>query len=93
MLQYVQLQYLLNKFYKKTHVFRAILNGYLSIKAGENQIVVAGGQESMSQSCHALYLRKGVKLGDCNLIDTLLIDGLIDAFHGIHMGVTGIDCN
>ncbi|XP_033191663.1 acetyl-CoA acetyltransferase 2 [Bombus vancouverensis nearcticus] len=67
---------------------KAILNGYLSIKAGENQIVVAGGQESMSQSCHALYLRKGVKLGDCNLIDTLLIDGLIDAFHGIHMGVT-----
>ena len=67
---------------------KAIMNGYISIKAGENQIVVAGGQESMSQAPHASHLRSGVKLGDCNFTDTLVFDGLTDAFHGIHMGIT-----
>lgn len=67
---------------------KAIMNGYISIKAGENQIVVAGGQESMSQAPHASHLRTGVKLGDRNFTDTLVFDGLTDAFHGIHMGIT-----
>ncbi|CAK9804493.1 Acetyl-CoA acetyltransferase, cytosolic [Anthophora quadrimaculata] len=67
---------------------KAVMNGYMSIKAGENQIVVAGGQESMSQAQHVTYLRNGVKMGECNLKDSLLFDGLTDAFHGIHMGVT-----
>lgn len=66
------------------------MEGYMSIKTGESQIVVAGGQESMSQSAHAIQFRNGVKIGDCRLIDTLIFDGLTDAFHGIHMGITGI---
>ena len=66
------------------------MNGYVSIRAGESQIVIAGGQESMSQSPHILQIRDGVKLGDCNLLDHILFDGLTDAFHGIHMGITGI---
>lgn len=60
-----------------------------AIKAGESQFVVAGGQESMSQARHASFLRNGVKLGDSQLVDTLLCDGLTDAFYNIHMGVTG----
>ena len=67
---------------------KAILNGYLSIKAGESQIIVAVGQENMSLAPHVSYLRNGIKLGDGNLIDTLVFDGLTDAFHGIHMGIT-----
>lgn len=66
------------------------MEGYMSIKAGENQVVVAGGQESMSQSVHAIQFRNGVKIGDSRLIDTLIFDGLTDAFHGIHMGITGM---
>lgn len=65
------------------------MNGYFSIKLGESDIVVAGGQEMMSRAPHATYLRTGVRIGSCNLIDTLLEDGLTDAFHNIHMGVTG----
>ncbi|XP_076620563.1 acetyl-CoA acetyltransferase 2 [Colletes latitarsis] len=67
---------------------KAVMSGYISIKAGENQIVVAGGQENMSLAPHVSHLRNGVKLGDCSLIDTLIFDGLTDAFYGIHMGVT-----
>jgi len=63
--------------------------GYHSIKLGESDIVVAGGQENMSRAPHATYLRAGVKFGSCNLIDTLLDDGLTDAFHNIHMAITG----
>ena len=58
------------------------------IRSGESAIVVAGGQESMSQSTHAAYLRAGQKMGDLNLIDTMIKDGLWDAFHGYHMGTT-----
>ncbi|GAC1485376.1 MAG: acetyl-CoA C-acetyltransferase [Acetobacteraceae bacterium] len=58
------------------------------IRTGESAIVVAGGQESMSQSAHAAYLRSGVKMGELGLIDTMLNDGLWDAFHGYHMGTT-----
>ncbi|XP_035717409.1 acetyl-CoA acetyltransferase, cytosolic-like [Vespa mandarinia] len=67
---------------------KAIANGYLSLKSGESNIIVAGGQESMSQAQHTIYLRNGVKMGDCNFVDTLLCDGLVDAFTSIHMGVT-----
>ncbi len=58
------------------------------IRTGESAIVVAGGQESMSQSAHAAYLRAGTKMGDLSLIDTMLKDGLWDAFNGYHMGTT-----
>jgi len=58
------------------------------IRTGESAIVVAGGQESMSQSAHAAYLRAGTKMGDLGLVDTMLKDGLWDAFHGYHMGTT-----
>jgi acetyl-CoA C-acetyltransferase len=58
------------------------------IRSGESDIVIAGGQESMSQSNHAAYLRGGVKMGDVGFIDTMIKDGLWDAFNGYHMGVT-----
>ena len=58
------------------------------IRTGESAIVVAGGQESMSQSTHAAYLRAGTKMGDLGLVDTMIKDGLWDAFHGYHMGAT-----
>ena len=58
------------------------------IRTGESAIVLAGGQESMSQSTHAAYLRAGTKMGDLGLIDTMIKDGLWDAFHGYHMGTT-----
>ncbi len=58
------------------------------VRTGESAIVIAGGQESMSQSTHAAYLRAGQKMGDLGLIDTMIRDGLWDAFHGYHMGTT-----
>ena len=58
------------------------------IRTGESTVVVAGGQESMSQSAHAAHLRAGTKMGELGLIDTMLKDGLWDAFHGYHMGTT-----
>jgi acetyl-CoA C-acetyltransferase len=67
---------------------RAVALGYQQIMGGDASIVVAGGQESMSQAPHAAYLRAGQKMGGLELIDTMLKDGLIDAFHGYHMGVT-----
>lgn len=69
--------------------YRSVMSGYYSIKSGESDIVVAGGQENMSRAPHATYLRTGVKFGNCNLIDTLLADGLTDAFYDIHMAITG----
>lgn len=60
-----------------------------AVACGDAQIVIAGGQESMSQSTHALpRSRDGQRMGDWKLVDTMLVDGLIDAFHQIHMGVT-----
>src|SRR6201994_721844 len=59
-----------------------------AIREGDSKIVVAGGQESMSLSTHAAYLRAGQKMGDLQLIDTMIRDGLWDAFNGYHMGVT-----
>ena len=58
------------------------------IRTGESKIVLAGGQESMSQSSHAAYLRAGTKMGDLGLVDTMIKDGLWDAFNGYHMGTT-----
>jgi acetyl-CoA C-acetyltransferase len=67
---------------------KAVALGAMAIKAGDSSIVVAGGQESMSQSPHCTALRNGVKMGDASLIDTMIKDGLWDAFNGYHMGTT-----
>ena len=67
---------------------RSVASGYQSIKSGDSKIVVAGGQENMSLAPHAIHLREGKKLGDTELIDTMIKDGLWDAFHGYHMGIT-----
>ncbi len=67
---------------------RAVALAAQAIKNGDSRIVLAGGQESMSQSPHAAYLRAGQKMGDLNLIDTMIKDGLWDAFNGYHMGTT-----
>lgn len=67
---------------------RAVALGYQAIRLGDSDIVVAGGQESMSQAPHCAHLRSGVKMGSVEMIDTMLKDGLWDAFHGYHMGNT-----
>jgi len=67
---------------------KSVALGAQGIENGDAEIVVAGGQESMSRAPHAQHLRNGVKMGDFELIDTMLKDGLIDAFHGYHMGIT-----
>ena len=67
---------------------RAVAIGYQSIKNGDASIIVAGGQESMSMSPHAAHLRNGQKMGGLELVDTMIKDGLTDAFHNIHMGIT-----
>jgi acetyl-CoA C-acetyltransferase len=67
---------------------RTVALGAQAIQAGDSSIVVAGGQESMSLSTHAAYLRAGQKFGDLQFIDTMIRDGLWDAFNGYHMGVT-----
>ena len=67
---------------------RAVALGYQAIRAGDQAIVVAGGQESMSQAPHCIHLRGGVKMGNAELIDTMIKDGLWDAFNGYHMGNT-----
>ena len=67
---------------------RAVALGAQQVAAGDAKIVVAGGQESMSQSPHAQNLRNGQKMGDLAFVDTMIKDGLWDAFHGYHMGQT-----
>jgi len=67
---------------------RAVALGYQAIRNGDSAIVVAGGQESMSQAPHCIHLRNGVKMGDADLVDTMIKDGLWDAFNGYHMGNT-----
>jgi acetyl-CoA C-acetyltransferase len=67
---------------------RAVALGYQAIKNGDSEIVVAGGQESMSMAPHCQHLRQGVKMGSVELIDTMIKDGLWDAFNGYHMGNT-----
>jgi acetyl-CoA C-acetyltransferase len=67
---------------------RSVALGLQQIANGDAKIIVAGGQESMSQAPHAAHLRAGTKMGDLKFTDTMLKDGLIDAFHGYHMGNT-----
>jgi len=67
---------------------RAVAIGMQQIQTGDAEVIVAGGQESMSMAPHAAHLRGGVKMGDYSMVDTMLKDGLIDAFNGYHMGVT-----
>ena len=67
---------------------RSVASGFQSIKSGDSKIIIAGGQESMSLAPHAIHLRDGKKLGDTEMTDTMIKDGLWDAFHGYHMGVT-----
>ncbi|WP_213981900.1 acetyl-CoA C-acetyltransferase [Sphingomonas sp. dw_22] len=67
---------------------RAVIQGYQSIASGDADIIVAGGQESMSLSPHAQSLRPGTKMGDVSFVDTMIKDGLTDVFNGYHMGIT-----
>jgi acetyl-CoA C-acetyltransferase len=67
---------------------RAVALGMQQIASGDASIIVAGGMESMSMAPHCQHLRGGVKMGDVKLIDTMIKDGLTDAFHGYHMGIT-----
>ncbi len=67
---------------------RSIASGFQSIKSSDCKIIIAGGQENMSLAPHAIHLRDGKKLGDTELVDTMIKDGLWDAFHGYHMGIT-----
>ena len=67
---------------------RAIVTGAQQIAVGDANIVIAGGQESMSQSVHATHMRNGVKMGNAALVDTMVKDGLWDAFNDYHMGST-----
>ena len=67
---------------------RSVALGFQAIQLGDSDIVVAGGQESMSQAPHCVHLRDGAKMGDVQLVDTMIKDGLWDAFNGYHMGVT-----
>ena len=67
---------------------RAIAAGYQSILSNDTNIVIAGGQESMTNAPHAIHFRNNKKLEEANLIDTIIKDGLWDAFNGYHMGIT-----
>ena len=67
---------------------RSVAAGYQAIISNDSNIVIAGGQESMSKSPHAINIRDGKKLEEANLVDTMIKDGLWDAFNGYHMGIT-----
>lgn len=67
---------------------RSVALAYQAIRIGDSRIVVAGGQESMSKAPHTVHMRSGVKFGDMTFADTLICDGLTDAFHNYHMGRT-----
>ncbi len=67
---------------------RAVALGYQALLNGDSEIVVAGGQESMSQAPHCAHLRNGTKMGSLEMVDTMIKDGLWDAFNGYHMGTT-----
>jgi acetyl-CoA C-acetyltransferase len=67
---------------------RAVALGYQALRNGDSRIVVAGGQESMSQAPHVAHLRNGQKMGDLSFVDSMIKDGLWDAFNGYHMGNT-----
>ncbi len=67
---------------------RSVASAFQSIKSGDSKIIIAGGQENMSLAPHAIHLRDGKKLGNTEVIDTMIKDGLWDAFNGYHMGIT-----
>ena len=67
---------------------RSVVSGFQSILSADSNIIIAGGQENMSLAPHAIHLRDGKKLGDAQIIDTMIKDGLWDAFNGYHMGIT-----
>jgi len=67
---------------------RSVVSGFQSILSADSNIVIAGGQENMSLAPHAIHLRDGKKLGDAQIIDTMIKDGLWDAFNAYHMGIT-----
>ncbi len=67
---------------------RTVALGVQAISSGDAEIIVAGGQESMSQAPHVMHMRNGTKMGNAQMIDTMINDGLMDAFHGYHMGTT-----
>ena len=67
---------------------RSVASGFQSILVGDSNIVIAGGQENMSLAPHAVFMRNGRKLGDAKLVDTMIKDGLWDAFNEYHMGIT-----
>jgi acetyl-CoA C-acetyltransferase len=67
---------------------RSVAMGYQSILVGDAEVVVAAGQESMSQAPHVVNMRTGVKFGDATMVDTMVNDGLMDAFNQYHMGIT-----
>ena len=67
---------------------RSVASGLQSIQSGQSKIIIAGGQENMSLAPHVIHLRDGKKLGDIELVDSMIKDGLWDAFNGYHMGVT-----
>lgn len=73
----------------KNVIFRAIVNAYNTIRIGDASIIVAGGQENMTLAEHSMYLRGGQRYGNGEMKDTILCDGLTDAFLHIHMGQTG----
>src|SRR5262249_35493534 len=65
---------------------RTVALGFQAIRNGDSEIVVAGGQESMSLAPHCIHLRNGVRMGDAQMVDTMIKDGLWDVFNGYHMG-------
>jgi acetyl-CoA C-acetyltransferase len=67
---------------------RAVALAAQQIQAGDASVIVAGGQESMSLAAHAAHLRNGTKMGDVKFVDTMIVDGLTDAFNNYHMGIT-----
>jgi acetyl-CoA C-acetyltransferase len=67
---------------------RSVALGVQAIRLGDAKIIIAGGQESMSMAPHAQNLRAGAKMGAVNFVDTMIFDGLTDAFHNYHMGIT-----
>ena len=67
---------------------RAVALGMLHVASGDADVIVAGGQESMSLSPHAAHMRGGTKMGDVKFVDTMINDGLWDVFHDYHMGIT-----
>uniref|UniRef100_A0A182TBB5 Acetyl-CoA acetyltransferase n=1 Tax=Anopheles maculatus TaxID=74869 RepID=A0A182TBB5_9DIPT len=67
---------------------KTVALGYQAIRTGDASVIVAGGQESMSKAPHVMHLRGGTKMGEAKMVDSMLNDGLTDAFHDLHMGIT-----